>query len=120
MMEVKCKNPQGVAKQFFWLAWKAAGSPMGMGVFQNRPEATAEQVFANVQTNGDYPGTAVPSDDMRADYVFGRMLKVGIKILPDGVAIRDDNARPDYQAWACAYPTTKGLLDAAIATATTE
>lgn len=118
------ENAVKVAKEFFWLAWQAAGSPGGMGWFQNNPAATKEDVWSNAVRSGDYPGarTTMPEviASVYADYVFGRMLKTGLRV--DGSRIRFYPAVPriDYQAWCGTYPTVEALLDAACAAAGVE
>lgn len=106
-----------VAKRFFWLAWKAAGGPFGSGYLQNNPCATEEEVFTNVISSGDYPGKPIHNSSeggLRADYVFGRMLKVGFHWDGNAMEVLDKNAQPEYQAWAHTYESPAALLDAAI------
>jgi len=117
MTVITVKKAEDVAKQFFWLAWKAARSPSGSGWLQNFPEATIENVWENVCTAGDYPGKRLQKDGhLYADYVFGRMLKVGLILNTEqnSVEINDCQASPDYQDWSDVFPTVKALLEAAI------
>ena len=108
-----------VVSKFFYLAWKAS-SVLGMGFLQDRPSATEKDVFNNVIGSGDY---AMPihgaGNRTYADYVFGRMMKVGIKVVPNGesfdLEVSDDPARIDYQSWARTYKTAADVLKAAIA-----
>lgn len=118
-MKVTTKNPVALAKRVFWLAYQASGGPSGMGIFQARNNATEEDVWDNVCTAGDYPhGQNVPGfiEPKRpyADYVFGRMMKVGLTLTEDSVEIQDRLATHDYQSWARKYPYFSDLLIAAV------
>lgn len=114
-MRVACKNPEEVAKQFFWLAWSAAGGPVGAGVFQDHPTADANDVFANVEASGDYTRNLNRPGQLYADYVFGRMLKTGLSLDADSVTVDDSRIpRPDYQAWSRKYKSVSDLLAAAL------
>lgn len=106
---------QDVVKQYFWLAWLACGNSFGMGMLQNRPGATIEDVWKNVLTKGDYPGGFGRDNPNRpyGDYVFGRMMKTGLEIEGNTIKIRDDVPSPSYNAWCRVYPTHEALLDAA-------
>ncbi len=110
-------DPERVVKRAMFLAWQAAGRPRGKGVQQNRPEATEDEVWANIQTRGDYP--ADPDRDqpgeVYADYVFGRMLKAGFRWEPGAVVVDTGPATKDYQAWAGTYPDHESLVKVAVA-----
>lgn len=106
-------KPVEVAKQYFWLAWQACGSPMGMGFLQNRPTATIDDVWNNVNTNGDYAYNDTKPNEPYGDYVFGRMMKTGLRIDGDIIQVRDDEPRCDYQSWCGKYATYGELLEAA-------
>ena len=84
-----------------------------MGILQARSSVTEEQVFQNVASNGDYAFNPRTSDDLYADYVFGKMMKVGFKAKGKTVEISDNPPSIDYQAWCRIYPTTLALLEAA-------
>lgn len=117
-MRIECDNPIAVVEEAFWLAWKACGRTSGMGFLQNRPEATKEQVIGNIMQSGDYPGGDIGlarPGNVYADYVFGRMMKVGLKWDNTSVTCRDDEPAADYQAWCRVYPTFRALVEAAIA-----
>ena len=102
-------------KEYFWLAYDAAGGlgARGMGRLQARAAVDKEQVFANVKCCGDYPLNTNKPGDLYADYVFGRMLKVGIRFRENVVEIRNDETDLGYQAWCMVYPTYEKLLHAA-------
>lgn len=118
-MRIETDNPEAVVKEAFWLAWQACGHPLGMGILQDRPGATKDEVWACVYDKFDYPGgntvgrTNKPGD-VYGDYVFGRMMKLGLKWDAAGVEFTDGPPRPDYQGWCARYPTTEALVRAAI------
>ncbi len=115
---VPANQVDAVVSKFFYLAWKAS-KVLGMGIFQDRPNASEKEVFHNVIGSGDY---AMPIHGAHnrtyADYVFGRMMKVGIKVAADGenytLEVSDDAARPDYQSWYSTYNTAADILTAAM------
>ena len=88
-MIIKTDDPVGLAKEIFWLAWQACGGPLGMGVLQDRGGITKEDVWQNVSISGDYPVSRNKSDSPYADYVFGRMMKFGLKIADGCLDIPD-------------------------------
>jgi len=88
-----------------------------MGLLQNRPEASEEQVWENVQTRGDYNSSGEEREhtsEPYADYVFGRMMKFGLRIHGKDLVVHETELRPDYQEWCHKYPTYKALIDAAV------
>lgn len=109
-----------LVKLAFWMAWEACHNPGGMGWLQDCAGATAEDVWKNILSSGDY-GEFLTSHasknaargDYHADYVFGRMMKLGIFIRGDSVFVETDTPRLDYQAWCCVYSTYEALLSAA-------
>jgi hypothetical protein len=106
-------DPNAFAKRLFYLAWKACGSPLGMGVFRNRPQATEDEVFQNVLSAGDYACNMRSSETgLYGDYVFGRMMKFGFEVNNGVFEFRDDDFRPDYQGFARTYPNSAALVDA--------
>lgn len=120
MAKIKCDNPEQVVRRAFWLAWQACGGTAGMGFFQDRPGADEESVWKNVRSAGDYGrGGMITNPDKPGeaygDYVFGRMMKLGLKWDADGVECRDDIPRIDYQEWCHKYPSFAVLVNAAIA-----
>ena len=101
-------------RAFFFLAYRAAGGATGMGTFQARSDVTPAQVLDNVRNSGDYPGESQNTDEhIHADYVFGRMLKVGLRVEGDEIIVASGEARPDYQGWARTYPKYEDLVKAA-------
>jgi hypothetical protein len=104
-----------LAKKYFWLAYEACTSPFGMGILQARDSVTEDQVFENVKTRGDYPGGAMGRADGEyyGDYVFGKMMKTGLRIQGQVVEINGAEPRFDYQSWCRSYPTQDALLAAA-------
>ena len=102
-----------LVKRMYWLAWQACGGTIGSGFLQDQPGATEDQVWKNVLTNGDYasnprdkPGKAY------GDYVFGRMMKLGVQFDEKNKTVTVTNAATaiDYQAWSGQYATYEGLL----------
>lgn len=111
------KTVEQLVSRIYWLAFKACGGPMGMGVLQDRPGIDEAAVAKNVATNGDYvfnPGSR--PGRVYGDYVFGRMMKLGIEFTSEGVKVSDSVPRIDYQAWCGRYPTYRDLIKAAVAT----
>ena len=113
-MFVQHDNPTELAKEIFWLAWQSS-SVFGMGWFQDNANATKEDVWNNTINEGDY-FCKIPKNNhvLSADYVFGRMMKLRIKIEIDGVQILNTELSRDYQSWCVAYPTIQSLVDAAL------
>jgi hypothetical protein len=113
-MLVEHENPTELAKEIFWLAWQACGGPMGMGFLQDRSGVTRDDVWGNVNNAGDYPMNHNKANEPYADYVFGRMMKVGVTILKDGIEMRDFEPRADYQSWCRTYRTVEDLVNKAV------
>jgi hypothetical protein len=115
-MEKKCKNPMEIAEEMFWLAWNACGKPLGMGVFRDRPRATRDDVWKNVKTAGDYPGgqSYKRPNEIDGDYVFGRMMKMHLKVNADSIIFSDCELDIEYQGWCGVYPTYEALFNAAV------
>ena len=112
-MKFYCENPESVAKEMFWLAWKACGGPLGMGYLQDNPQATKDDIWESVtgKTLTDYSRSR--TDDSKkpyGDYVFGRMMKMGLTINSDHLDLRDGNLNREYQAWCTVYPTYEDLV----------
>ncbi len=104
-----------VLKEALWLAWVAAGRPQGMGVFRDNPGANKEAVWDQAYNMKDYSGR--PSslrNDLNADYVFGRMLKLSVqRDNATTLQYSDSEPRADYQSWCGKYKTYDALFDAA-------
>lgn len=106
------KLPQGlhgeqVAKRMLWLAWEACGMPLGMGWLHDKKDATEDDVWQAV--------SRMPHE-LYADYLFGRMVKLGIQWDDTSVSYSNRTPRNDYQGWAGRYPSHGTLYDSAIAT----
>jgi hypothetical protein len=117
-MEWKLDGPaEPVVKRMFYLAWKAVGGPSGiMGCLQDRGEVSEDEVWQNVKTAGDYPGGHLGRErpgHAYGDYVFGRMMKMGVDWTDDTITTRDSPLRIDYEAWCRKYPTYEALVLAA-------
>ena len=116
--KVKKDDQRKLAKSFFWLAYQACGGPLGMGFLQARDSVTADDVINNVETSGDYHGDPHTADgEYYGDYVFGRMMKTGLRFNGQEVSVDDEPARPDYQAWCHKYPSQNDLFMSAAADA---
>ena len=115
-MKILVSDGEKVAKRAMFLAWQASGV-FGMGSLQDRgPSMTEEDVWTNIQTAGDYP-TKINSrsNEAFADYVFGRMMKVGFQYGPDYISWHDKiEPRPSYQSWCLKYPSIHILVNAAL------
>lgn len=117
MLERECIDEAqalSVAKEALWLAWLACGGPLGMGFLQDRPKATKEEVWDNAVNKRDYPGALKPSNTkIYADYVFGRMMKLGFEISGKSIKFSDAKLDREYQGWAVVYPTYESLFASA-------
>ncbi len=110
---VQSEKTQDVVKEAFWLAWQACGKTAGMGFLQDRPCATKEDVWSNVYNQADYAMSTNRPGEVYGDYVFGRMMKLGIQYNHDTIVVRDSVPRLDYQAWCRYYATYDTLITTA-------
>jgi hypothetical protein len=112
--KIDAEYPLETAREAFWLAYKAAGAPSGMGMLQAKQDADRYDVFDNVMSEGDYPGTpnAQPGE-FNGDYVFGRMLKLNIRIQDGAVYVPDRPIQRNYQSWASRYDSYRDLVECA-------
>jgi hypothetical protein len=125
-MRIECTNPEEVVKEAMWLGWQTCGREFGMGVFQANPNANKDAVWDCVYNRRDYPGgntmtfsnTTNRPGKVYADYVFGRMMKVGFEWDTTSIMFRDEAPRSDYQAWSRKFPNYEALVRAAIANLT--
>ena len=107
-------------KRIFFLLYEACGGPRGMGILQARNGVTEDEVWKNVFTGGDYPGDIgkrnAAQGKVYGDYVFGRMMKWGIRFGPEAgiFKLSDNEFRPDYQGFCPHYRNNKEILDAAV------
>ena len=103
-------NPTELAKQMVWLAFQAA-VPVGMGRMHAESASAADIVDV-------WRVTYSPSrNEVQADYVFGRMTKLFIRINEaDGyIEHSESTPHPEYQSWCRRYPTYADLIVAASA-----
>lgn len=107
---------EDIVKRMFWLAWLAAGSPVGMGFLRDNPNAGEDDVWENVMGGGDHAICRYGPGDTYGDYVFGRMLKLKIRWDDKSITLPRYQPNPAYQAWCLEYPTYESLLQAAKAT----
>lgn len=116
-LEVIGIEPEKLVKRAMFLAWEACGGPIGMGQLQDKPFAKEDEVWNNVKTAGDYPGNFRGSrdGDVYGDYVFGRMMKTGMKYNDAYVTISKEKASGNYQAWARKFEDQPALIKAAAA-----
>lgn len=107
-------TPSDFAKRAMFLAWKACGGPKGMGVFQDRPDADENAVWTNILSAGDYPGGGafVRDGEAHADYVFGRMMKLTLRLKDGNLEIADYDWTLDYQSFCRTYPNPTSLFNA--------
>lgn len=115
---VPASQVESIVSKFFYLAWKAS-KVMGMGFLQDRPAATEQEVFSNVIRSGDYALPIHGSNNRSyADYVFGRMMKLGISVTRNGedydLEVSDGPAKPDYNSWSGVYSSPAAILSAAL------
>lgn len=107
-------EPKKFISRAMYLAWSESGV-FGMGAFQDRGDQDEASVFKQMDSGGDYGGIQFgrQQNDFYADYVFGRMMKLNLKISDDGVEF-SGNPRfdPEYNSFAHKYPTIKDLFDA--------
>lgn len=106
-----------VLQEYFYSAWQKS-SVMGFGILQDRPNATKEQVLANVLNSDDYAFSFNSENRVYADYVFGRMMKMGVTIKRQGegafavceLETSDNPAKVDYQSWAVEFPNESAVM----------
>lgn len=103
-----------LVKDIFYTAWLACGSPRGMGVLQDNPGASREEVWECVRDSKDYAMTTNTKTSWKADYVFGRMMKFTVELDEDKVVVSGSaEPTPSYQSWCKTYPTYQALCQAA-------
>lgn len=119
---VPSEQVEPLMRRMFFLAWKACGGPVGMGILQDRgPIETEEDVWGNIQTAADYTSNHhIKPGQVYADYVFGRMMKMGVKYGAENadtgfIETRDGDLSPDYESWCEKYPSYEALAQAAAA-----
>lgn len=107
-MKIRFSSPEEaerVKAKALLLAYQAS-IPMGMGFlhYKENAEKDAEMLAEYI----------TPGEDLYADYVVGRMVKLTIRQPePDMLDIRDAPPHPEYQSWVVKYPTYEALIEAA-------
>lgn len=110
-----------LAERVMFMAWQACGGTSGLGFLRDRgPDMSEEGVLKNVRTDGDYAGgSTTKPGELYGDYVFGRMMKTGVRYTEDTLMVgRTGNPDPSYQGWARKYKTYDALVQAAASTFT--
>jgi len=99
---------KSVVEEMFWLAYQAS-HVVGMGLMQSRNNATKAEIVLAVR--------ALNGNAFYADYVYGRMMKLMLRLSDDGKQLEVPDTVPvfDYQSWCFRYPTYKDLFYAAFA-----
>ena len=105
-MLIKVGNGEQVVKRAFWLAWNAS-QVVGMGVLQDNPRATEDDVWECVGKVG--------LNEFSADYLFGRMMKMFLGLDQNEIKTPTRDLSLDYQSWCGTYASYEDLVHAAIA-----
>lgn len=95
------RTGEAVARRMLWLAYEAS-VPVGMGFLHYTTKATEDDVFKAAYNSH--------RQEVSADYVFGRMIKLVIRFTDNMVDIPESRPRIDYQSWCRQYPTHDDLL----------
>ncbi len=114
MIKMFCEQPLEVAKEMFWLAWNARSDVVGIGILQDNPSASREDVWDNVTNDGDYCTSVTKPPGYYRDYVFGRMIELYLLVENDGVSYPDSKLNVQYQRWAKMYRTYVALFIASL------
>lgn len=105
-----------LAKKALFLAWKACDEPVGIGILKIRSQATEDEVWNNAISNADYPklpNQTTSETKVYADYVFGKMMKIGFRIEDNAIIVSDFLPDHQYQDWSRKYPKYEDLFNAA-------
>jgi hypothetical protein len=103
-------------KRAFFLAY-CESKVVGLGRLQERADATEEDVWVNINLKNDYLegiealvmlGEKVSSSD-RADYVFGRQMKLEIGYVGQMVSFLTPEHHPNQQSFASMFPLPMDL-----------
>ncbi|MGV8151871.1 MAG: hypothetical protein ACP5OG_02225 [Candidatus Nanoarchaeia archaeon] len=130
-MEIKIDskfNVIDIVKKMFYLAWNACRTPKGMGILQDNPCASEEDVWKNICNSEDYNGMGkncnvslnqTGQNMVHADYVFGRMMKLTLSWNSKDNTIKLQEATEnypnlDYQAWCKVFTSEKELYESAL------
>ncbi|MEO1208554.1 MAG: hypothetical protein AAFX78_03345 [Cyanobacteria bacterium J06638_20] len=84
-----------------------ASKPMGLGYMQYDESVVFPAQDFSPDSNGS----------IYLDYVGGRMVKLNIRHLGDGLYEISDNISADYQSWIGEYATSQALVGSVISTA---
>ena len=112
-------------QNLFYLAWVACENTTGNGFLQNSPNSSKEGVYNAVINSTDYFVSNNTPTNIYADYVFGRMMKFGVKLksIPktDQTKLDIYGTGPtiNYQRWTKKYKSYEALVKAALNTPTT-
>ena len=102
----------------FFTAWTACENTSGNGFFQNSPNSSKEGVYNAVVNSTDYPISNNTPTNIYADYVFGRMMKFGVKLKPGPnqteINIYGSGPTLDYQKWSKKYKSYEALIKATL------
>jgi len=122
MMKRKYQSKEAamaIAKSAIWLAWNACGGTSGMGFLKDNKGANKEQVWDQAYNKKDYSGERGGGpENVDADYVFGRMMKLRFTVEGDTITFDDYDPQKDYQSWCGKYTTFASLFDDAEAVLT--
>lgn len=109
-MKYKVTNQYEFLSRLLFLAYESS-SVFGMGKIQARPGMDEKMVFSNIIRSGDYPGRVVQQGTINADYVFGKMMKISIRLHGENVfEFLGGEPRSDYQSWCTRYKTYENLV----------
>lgn len=111
MKRFDCDNPLEVAKVAIWLAWTAS-EILGMGLLKRKDDATPEELWALAtgQAIHDYPVPRGSEQEIVCDYVYGRMMKLTLRIGDGFIEYPDAEPVADYQSWSDIFSTYEELL----------
>lgn len=120
-VKVEGGRAEDLLKRALFIAYNACGAPGGMGVLQamrlNGEAPSEERVWKCIVGREDYGGFQASKTRIYADYVFGRMMKIGAEIVSEDVLEfghdLDGHLRPDYQGFARRFPTIRKLIEQA-------
>lgn len=111
-------SAEALVKRIMFLAWQAS-QVSGIGWLQDRGWQPEEVVWQAMYNRQDCPmdnidGKNKPGE-VYADYVFGRMMKLGIKWDEATISTSTGDFRSDYQSFCHQYRTFADLVEVAAA-----
>ncbi len=101
--ETTVSKNETLARRIFWLAYEAS-IPMGLGVLHYTDKETEDTVWKHASKRDGF---------VSGDYIFGRMMKIGITWDNEKLNVTPSRLSPDYQSWCARYPTVGALVTAA-------